>query len=301
MHFFDTDQIDPSQFVYDEQVWVDAETHIFSPMRHADALAKLGLDPSVVVLLEGRFGTGKSGLGRIAAKVAVANGWTPIFCRPGQDNPFECDADRQALPARRGQGWVLGVHGGHRRPLAAEHRSDVHVTAARCLRWLRDQGPTVRVGDDHQPCRRDHSRHDATGPHPRHHLDRGDGPSRRGAVTRTIIGDNLAPDIDFDAVYEATEGYMPAFVREAIERALRYTIARVGDIGLISTEDLVHAASRCEGSSTCTLQPATGRTSCPRWIRCSVRRCSRRSASTPTTCASSSLTWSSQVARCRAS
>ena len=64
---------------------------------------------------------------------------------------------------------------------------------------------------------------------------------------RIVIGDHLANDVDFDAVFEATIGYMPAFVREAIERALRYTMARTGKVGPITTIDLVHACGSLRG------------------------------------------------------
>ena len=88
MEYFDTDRVDPSQFVYTEQVWADAATHIFSPMADSKILDDQGFDPKRVVLLEGPFGTGKSGLGRTAAKVATANGWTALICRSGIDDPF---------------------------------------------------------------------------------------------------------------------------------------------------------------------------------------------------------------------
>jgi hypothetical protein len=42
-------------------------------------------------------------------------------------------------------------------------------------------------------------------------------------------------------VYAATEGYMPAFVREGLERSLRAPIARTGKVGRITTDDLVKA------------------------------------------------------------
>jgi transitional endoplasmic reticulum ATPase len=60
-------------------------------------------------------------------------------------------------------------------------------------------------------------------------------------LAHLVIGDNLEDDVDFDQVFEATEGYMPAFVREGLERAIRYTIARTRQIGKINTTDLLRA------------------------------------------------------------
>jgi SpoVK/Ycf46/Vps4 family AAA+-type ATPase len=68
------------------------------------------------------------------------------------------------------------------------------------------------------------------------------GPMDRAGVERLchiVIGDSLAADIDYDAVYAATEGYMPAFVKEGIERSLRFVIADTGDVGLITGDALV--------------------------------------------------------------
>ena len=56
-----------------------------------------------------------------------------------------------------------------------------------------------------------------------------------------VIGDKLADDIDYDAVYAATEGFMPAYVKEGFERAVRYTIARTGKAGQINEADLIHS------------------------------------------------------------
>ena len=247
MNFFNTDQIDPSQFVYDEQVWVDAETHIFSPMRHAKALAKLGLDPKRVVLLEGPFGTGKSGLGRIAAKVAVANGWTAIFCRPGQDNPFSVmQTARLYLPVENKGGCLVFMED---IDVLSQQYADPTYTSRLldAFDGFETKGrPFVLVMTTNHA---EEITQGMTRPGRIHGIISIGAMDRPGVerLTRTIIGNNLAPDIDFDAVYEATEGYMPAFVREAIERALRYTIARIGDIGLISTEDLVHACKSLRG------------------------------------------------------
>jgi ATP-dependent 26S proteasome regulatory subunit len=65
-------------------------------------------------------------------------------------------------------------------------------------------------------------------------------------LIRAVIGDRLAPNVEFGPVCEAAEGYLPAFVKELADRAVRYALSRSdGDIGdqTITTEDLVHAAA----------------------------------------------------------
>jgi SpoVK/Ycf46/Vps4 family AAA+-type ATPase len=60
-------------------------------------------------------------------------------------------------------------------------------------------------------------------------------------LARLVCRDGLAADVDFDAVFAATDGYMPAFVREGLEGAVRYSISRNQAIKDISTIDLVHS------------------------------------------------------------
>src|SRR5690606_20812177 len=62
-------------------------------------------------------------------------------------------------------------------------------------------------------------------------------------LTRRVVGPNLADDVDFDKVAEAMEGYMPAFVKEALNRAVRYSLAANGGRpGKIGTQELLDAA-----------------------------------------------------------
>ena len=49
-------------------------------------------------------------------------------------------------------------------------------------------------------------------------------------------------DLSYAAIHNAMEGFMPAFVKEAIDRAVRYSIARGDEQILLSTEDFVRAA-----------------------------------------------------------
>jgi hypothetical protein len=62
-------------------------------------------------------------------------------------------------------------------------------------------------------------------------------------LARRVIGDALDPDTDFDEVFKRTEGYMPAFVRECFDRAVRYAVTlNNGKLGQIGTEAICLAA-----------------------------------------------------------
>ncbi len=234
MEFIDTDKIDPSLFVYSEQVWADAETHIFSPMRDADLLRSRGYASKRVVLLEGAYGGGKSGLGRTAAKVAVAAGWTPIIARPGVDDPFDVlntarlyqpalifIEDVDTIAASMDPNYVtklLDTFDGFgtkdlkmQLVLTTNHADRIHKGMLRPGRL----DALIHIGFMDRP-----------------------GVER---LAHIVCRDALRVDVDYDAVYAATEGYMPAFVREGLERSIRYSIARSREVASISTEDLVHS------------------------------------------------------------
>lgn len=234
MEFIDTDKINPDVFVYSEQVWADAETHIFSPMRDVLLLQKRGYASKRVVLLEGPYGGGKSGLGRTAAKVAVAAGWTAIIARPGVDDPFDVlntarlyqpalifIEDVDTIAASMDPNYVtklLDTFDGFgtkdlkmQLVLTTNHADRIHKGMLRPGRL----DALIHIGFMDRP-----------------------GVEK---LAHIVCADALRDDIDYDAVFAATDGYMPAFVREGMERSVRYSIARTQQVANISTEDLVHS------------------------------------------------------------
>ena len=236
MDFFDTEVIDPDRFVYTEAVWAQAETNILSPMKHAHVLAEFGMSPKRVVLLEGPFGTGKSGLGRTASKVAVSQGWTSITARSGVDDPFAVlQTARLYQPAlvfiedvdtfseSQDPAYVsrlLDQFDGFGNKdinmllvLTTNHPDRIHKGMLRPGRL----DAVIHIGDMDRP-----------------------GVER---LANIMIGGSLDPVTNFDNFYEATAGFTPAYVSEAIERAFRYTIAREGKPGLINDVDLVNACN----------------------------------------------------------
>lgn len=239
MTFFDTDKVRPEQFVYSADVWAQAETNILSPLRDYKLIQAKGLSRKRVTLLEGPFGTGKSGLGRTAAKVAVANGVTAILCRPGQDDPL--DLIKTAILYAGDNGALVFIE-------------DIDIIAAsrdpEVVTKILDvfDGPTMKnlpitlvlttnhVEKIHKGMMRS-GRIDAV-----MHIGEMDRAGVEKLAPIVIDPSELADDIDYDAVYEATTGFMPAYVKEAYERAVRYTIARTRETdGKIGTADLVHA------------------------------------------------------------
>jgi transitional endoplasmic reticulum ATPase len=234
MEFYDTDKVRPEQFVYTEEVWAQAETNILSPIRDRDVIARNGLSLKRVTLLEGPFGSGKTGLGRSASKVAVANGVTALMCKPGQDDPLELlQTAMLYMPA-----FVfiedIDIIAMSRDPEIVTRILDVFDGPSTKNLPITVVLTTNHVEQIHKGMMRS-GRIDAV-----MHIGEMDRPGVE-KLARIVIGDKLEADIDFDPVYAATDGFMPAYVKEALERAVRYTIARTGDAGAINGDDLIHA------------------------------------------------------------
>jgi hypothetical protein len=234
MEFYDTDKVRPEQFVYSEEVWAQAETNILSPIRDRKVIASNGLSLKRVTLLEGPFGSGKTGLGRSASKVAVANGVTALMCKPGQDDPLELlQTAMLYMPA-----FVfiedIDIIAMSRDPEVVTRILDVFDGPTTKNLPITVVMTTNHVEHIHKGMMRS-GRIDAV-----MHIGAMDRPGVE-RLAHIVIGEKLADDIDYDAVYAETDGFMPAYVKEALELAVRYTIARTGEAGQINGDDLIRA------------------------------------------------------------
>jgi hypothetical protein len=234
--FIDIAKVDPSKFVYTTKVWTQAGMAMFSPLRDYAVIAAAGLSPRRAVILEGSYGGGKTGLLTAAAKLAWANGWMAFLCEPGVDDPlvtlrsafqyaehghrifFACE-DIDTYAKHGDDDWNTrlldlydsGLRKGYEIVMVAttNHITDIQKGMMRSGRIdsVIEIGPMDRPGVE--------------------------------KLCHIILGANLAPDVDFDAVFEATAGYMPAFVKEGIEQAMRSVIADQGKVGSITTKALI--------------------------------------------------------------
>lgn len=239
-HFLDLAGVDPNSVVYTEDVLTQLSANVWSPIRHADTLARQKLPGKRAVLFEGPYGTGKTLAAYLTAQIAVEYGWTFFMVRPGRDDLGEVlqtakmyqpsvvffeDLDTVATPAsgdRDHMSEVLDLFDG------------IEAKGLKMLLVL----TTNNVETLHPGMMRP-GRLDA--------VISVNALDRQGVekLARYILGNSLARDVDFDLVFAANEGYMPAFVAEGLHRAIRYAVARSGGqvkSGSISTKDLVDAA-----------------------------------------------------------
>lgn len=236
--FLDLTGVDESSVVYTRSVLSQLEANVWSPIVHAEQLAELRQPGKRAVLFEGPYGTGKTLAAYLTAQKAVVHGWTFLMCRPGRDDlatvmqtarmyqpacVFFEDLDTVGSPTDGGGDHMSrmldlfdGLDSKGLRLLLVMTTNRVECLHPGLLRPGRLDA-VVSVGA----------------------LDR---PGIE-QLTRLVLRDALGDDVDFDQVAKAVNGYMPAFVKEALDRTIRYSVVRnAGQLGQITTDDLIEAA-----------------------------------------------------------
>lgn len=242
--FIDLSTFDPSQVVYSQDTMRQLELHLWGPIRYRKAFEGRDQRSKRVTMLHGTFGTGKT---LAALKTAVEceqvglNGGQPptfIMCRPGLDNW------RYALSLARLYGdSVIFIEDAD---LLIEDNDPSKMSAL-----LEEFDGALKKGLDVKLVLTTNyiekipkgmlrpGRMDAV-------IEIGtmDEAGVQRLLTR-LVGDKLADDIDFAAIYQSVEGLTPAFVREVLDRAVAANIVNSGGevTGVFSTQDFVDAAN----------------------------------------------------------
>jgi hypothetical protein len=235
--FFDYRTVDPRRVIYTPEVLEQLSANVWGIIDHAQAMRAAGIPLKRAFLVEGPWGTGKSLAGALTAQHAIAAGWTFILVRP-QDDPLSA-----LLTARLYEPAVVWIEDIDN--LAGQNQSRAHIsTVLDAMDNIAGKNAALIVGFTTNYVRRIEKammrpgRIDAV-----IHI----GPLDREGVERLIrvnVPATLLSGVDYNAVAAACEGYVPAYVSEAAQRAVRYSIVRNnGNPGAITTEDLVAAAS----------------------------------------------------------
>lgn len=235
-NFIDVSTVDPTNVVYTEEVTQQLEANVWSPIKHAEVLAELGQPGKRSVLFEGPYGSGKTLAALLTAQVAEQHGWTFILCRPGRD-----DLQRTLQTARMYQPSLVFFE--DLDVVAGGGDVDQVTTVLDMFDGMQTKGlkmglvlTTNHVENIHKGMLRA-GRLDAIV-----HIGAMDRPGVERLAKR-VIGDKLDATTDFDEVFAALDGFMPAFVKEAFDRAVRYNVSRNdGELTQLGTADLVQAA-----------------------------------------------------------
>ena len=236
--FLDLSEVDPTKVIYSDEVMAQMDAHLWGVIEHHDAMKKYGIKLKRSVLFHGPYGTGKTLGGMLTAKKAVEHGFTFIMCRPGKDDPFEVMQTAQLYAPSvvfiedidtysRSEGMAMD-----KMSLLLDKFDGIEAKGMEILNVMTTNHEESITKGMLRPGRLDALIEIA-------HLD-------RGGVERMVlskVSDDMLDDIDYDAVFAACEGYLPAFVSESVERAMLASIVRGNGILLpLTTADIRNGA-----------------------------------------------------------
>lgn len=241
-----------NNIVYNESVYGALETAVWGVIREAPLLRSLGVKTDPKILLHGPYGTGKSEAGRMTAKIANENDWTFIMFNSGKGGTAELEHTLQTArllsPAvvfiedldiyagdmdEKAQSRMLELFDGIS---SKNHEVMVVMTSNRPAKFSKGM---LRAGRINKMIEIGALDRDAT-----------------EKLIRNVNAGRLGK-VDFDAVWEATRGYEPAFIRQTFDDARqsaairhatelraqgKYTPEAAGNFKLV-TSDFVTAAN----------------------------------------------------------
>jgi len=235
--FLDLRAIDSDRIVYSDDVITQLNANVWSVLEHSTTLRELGVPLKRAVLLEGPYGTGKTLGAFLTAKKAEENGWTFIYCRPGKD-----DLQETLATARLYQPSVVFFEDVD--TVSSSGDDDAVTRLLDMFDGIQAKGTEIMAILTTNHAERIHKgmvrpgRLDAI-----IHIGALDAPGVQRMI-ESVVPEHLLGHYDIDPIYAAMEGYMPAFVKEAVERAVRYNMARnKGVPTVLETQDFVDAAN----------------------------------------------------------
>lgn len=250
--FIDLSKVDPARVIYSDETIAQLAANVWAPLQYSDTVRKLNLDRKRAVLLEGPYGTGKTLAAYLTGQIAVDNGWTFIFCRPGQDD-FHASMRTALLYAPAVVFFedvdVLGENGD---PDAVTRLLDLLDGIG-----AKNQDIMAVLSSNHperlhqallRPGRLDAIIH--IGELDAHGIEQ---------LVLAMVPADLLGDINMAEVCGAMEGYLPSFAVESIGRAMRYAVSRIGGMpSKLTTSDFVEAARGLQPQLALMAQAAEG-------------------------------------------
>ena len=238
LEFLDVSTFNASEIVFTDKVQTQLEAGVWSLLRYTEEFRDEGLRTKRTALLTGPFGSGKSSAGLITAQIATQNGWTFLSARPGVDDVE--DVLRTAKLYMPAVVFAEDIDG-----KASSSDSDA---VARLLDAF--DGITAKGGDLVVVMTTNHPDRIHKGMLRPGRLDSVieisslDRESVERLVKVVVPDGKLDLAVDFDRIFAAMEGFYPAFVREAIERAKTFAVSRNrGALNyVLNTDDIVAAA-----------------------------------------------------------
>ena len=237
--FLDLRGVDESKVIYSQEVVEQLEANVWSLLKYTDKMREVGVPMKRAVLFEGPYGTGKTLGAYLTAKVAQENGWTFVYCRPTRD-----DLNHVIATARLYQPAVVFFEDVDSIASGEDGDRDQVSALLDVFDGIQSKGTEIVCVLTTNHVERIHKgmvrpgRLDAV-----IHIGELDSVGVRRMTQAVIPKELLGRMIDWEEVGISMKGFLPAFVREALDRSVRYSIARnKGVPALIETRDLVLAA-----------------------------------------------------------
>lgn len=235
--FIDLNGVDPAKVIYSEETTIQLEANVWALLKHSEKMEALGVPLKRAVLLEGPYGTGKTLAAYLTARIAQANGWTFLLCRPGRDDFFKVMGTARlyqpAVVFFEDVDAVADASQDHVRQLL-DIFDGIQAKGTKIICVL----TTNHVDKIHKGMVRP-GRLDAV-----IHVGALDVNGVRRLVEATVDNDLLAiNDDEWEAIGLSMDGFMPAFCREAIDRTVRYNVSRNGgEVSKLEAADFIAAA-----------------------------------------------------------
>lgn len=237
--FLDLTGVSPEKVVYSAETMVQLEANVWAVMRHSKALREANIPLKRSALFYGPYGTGKTLGGFLTARYAIENGWTFIYARPGRD-----DLEEVMQTARLYQPACVFAE-----DLDTVSEGETADQASRLLDIF--DGITAKGTELLVVLTTNHPDRIHKGMLRPGRLDAVieiaalDPEGIKQLVNVSVPDGALSEHLAWPQVTEAMEGLLPAYIKEAADRAYRYALARTGgDLSAINltTVDLVNAA-----------------------------------------------------------
>jgi len=188
-------------------------------------------------LFKGPYGTGKTMAAKFIAKKCKDNGWTFIYLK---------DASQVANGLRIAKLYAPAVVFAEDVDTVTDNRDEKMNELLNTLDGVDTKdAPIITVLTTNHVEEIDPSFLRAGRIDTVIHFGEPDARAAAKFATR-FAGQNLSGDVDLDAVGKAFEGLVPAFIREAVHKAMSYAMYRTGNpdiTGQVTTDDLLKAAT----------------------------------------------------------
>lgn len=235
INFLDLSTIRREDVVYSPGVMSALESSIWVVIRNMEALRNAGQPVKRTVLLSGPYGTGKSLAGFLTGLECIANGVTFIFVKPGADLNEAMQTAQLYAPALVFFEDIDVLQS--QDPEKVSKLLDTFDGISSKGKEIMVVMTTNHPENIHQAMLRP-GRVDTL-----INVDKADRNGLQLIIEAKLRNANVKLDVDFDQVFEACDGYMPAFVGEVATMALRTALVREGGMpSALATEDFVAAA-----------------------------------------------------------